>query len=256
MAGLSEIEWTDATWNPVSGCVMVSPGCTNCYAMRMAARLQAMEHPGYAAVTRKSGGRPVWTGSLHLNDAALEIPLRWRSPRRIFVNSMSDLFQDGVPGEFIRRVWNVMGRAKLAHLSDPHQTTREYACCREERTLATLPNVWLGTSVESFDYTDRIEVLRKVPAAVRFVSFEPLLGPVGRIELHEYPLGHCRRRVRSFCKADGRKMGDARFSRCATGRALPSSSSNGAAPTRRRSGRLLQGRTWDEYPETALLAAE
>jgi protein gp37 len=99
MAGLSDIEWTDATWNPISGCKILSPGCTNCYAMRMASRLQAMGHAAYADTTRKSGGRPVWTGVLHLNEAALDVPLRWRKPRRIFVNSMSDLFQDGVPDD-------------------------------------------------------------------------------------------------------------------------------------------------------------
>src|SRR5688572_9080070 len=105
MAGLSDIEWTDATWNPITGCAMVSPGCTNCYAMRMAARLQAMGHPLYQGVTRKSGGRPVWTGKVHLSVQALDIPLRWKKPRKIFVNSMSDLFQEDVPEEFIARVW-------------------------------------------------------------------------------------------------------------------------------------------------------
>src|SRR5471032_530214 len=94
-----------ATWNPISGCKILSPGCTNCYAMRMAARLQAMGHGAYEGVTRVSGDRSVWTGKIHLNDAALEAPLRWRNPKKIFVNSMSDLFQDGVPDQFIFRVW-------------------------------------------------------------------------------------------------------------------------------------------------------
>src|SRR5437870_9749392 len=106
MAGQSDIEWTEATWNPVAGCKIVSPGCTNCYAMRMAARLQAMGHPYYRGVTRKSGGRHVWTGNLNLNERALSAPLAWRTPRRIFVNSMSDLFQDGIPIEFITKIWN------------------------------------------------------------------------------------------------------------------------------------------------------
>ncbi len=127
MAGQSDIEWTDATWNPVSGCLMISPGCTNCYAMRMAGRLQAMEHPSYKAVTRKSGKRQVWTGKLHFNEAALEIPLRWRQPRRVFVNSMSDLFQDGVPADFIAKVWDVMERAALALIPGAHQTPRQHA---------------------------------------------------------------------------------------------------------------------------------
>src|SRR5688572_28225419 len=90
---------------------MVSPGCTNCYAMRMAARLQSMGHPAYENVTRKSGGRPVWTGRVNLVDSAFDAPMRWRTPRRIFVNSMSDLFQEGVPWDFVRKIWNVMASA-------------------------------------------------------------------------------------------------------------------------------------------------
>src|SRR4051812_20384901 len=111
MAGLSDIEWTDATWNPVTGCTILSPGCTNCYAMRMAARLQAMDHPAYRGVTRKSGKRQVWTGTVFENEKALEAPLAWRRPKRIFVNSMSDLFQDGVSNQFVARVWDVMARS-------------------------------------------------------------------------------------------------------------------------------------------------
>lgn len=107
----SSIEWTEATWNPLAGCSMASPGCTNCYAMRMASRLEAMGIEKYSGTTRKSGGRAVWTGRVNLSEAALDQPFQWRRPRRIFVNSMSDLFQDPVPVEFIRRVWNVMQSA-------------------------------------------------------------------------------------------------------------------------------------------------
>ena len=181
MAGLSDIEWTDATWNPISGCRILSPGCTNCYAMRMAARLQAMGHAAYADTTRKSGGRWVWTGTLHLNEEALSVPLGWRAPRRIFVNSMSDLFQDGVPDAFVRRVWDVMQEAHW-HVFQV-LTKRPENMARVVAGLPCLPNVWLGTSVENRDYTVRISTLRKIPAAVRFVSFEPLLGPVGKVNL-------------------------------------------------------------------------
>lgn len=183
MAGLSEIEWTDATWNPVSGCAMISPGCTNCYAMRMAARLQSMEHPSYAMTTRKSGGRPVWTGKIHLIDKALSVPLSWRKPRKIFVNSMSDLFQDGVPASFINRVWDTMEEA--------HWHTYQILTKRPDNMLSileglgrkALPNVWLGTSVESEEYKERIARLRDVSARVRFISFEPLIGSIGRVNL-------------------------------------------------------------------------
>src|SRR5271155_2962318 len=100
----TSIEWTDATWNPVAGCTVVSPGCTNCYAMRMAARLEAMGQPKYIGTTRRSGNRAVWTGQIRLDPDSLNVPSKWRSPRRIFVNSMSDLFHEDVPEDFIRRV--------------------------------------------------------------------------------------------------------------------------------------------------------
>src|ERR1700722_8286749 len=106
----TSIEWTDATWNPVAGCTVLSPGCTNCYAMRMAARLDAMGLNKYRGLTRKSGRRAVWTGKVRLDEAALSIPTRWRKPRRIFVNSMSDLFHDGASFAFITKVWSVMER--------------------------------------------------------------------------------------------------------------------------------------------------
>jgi protein gp37 len=183
MAGLSDIEWTDATWNPISGCTILSPGCTHCYAMRMASRLQAMGHPAYEGVTEKVKGRPVWTGRLHFNEAALEIPLRWRKPRKIFVNSMSDLFQDGVPDGFIRRVWQVMEQTPR-HIYQI-LTKRPENMVRTLRSggFRVLPNVWLGTSVETARYVGRIGVLRRVPAQVRFVSFEPLVASVGKVDL-------------------------------------------------------------------------
>src|ERR1043165_10181138 len=109
MAQQSKIEWTDVTWNPVAGCTIATAGCTNCYAMRMAARLEAMGMSKYAGLTRRSGGRSVWTGRVNLDPKSLSAPFRWRTPRKVFVNSMSDLFHEAVPNEFISRVWTVMG---------------------------------------------------------------------------------------------------------------------------------------------------
>jgi protein gp37 len=177
----TSIEWTDATWNPVAGCAVLSPGCTNCYAMRMAARLQAMGVHKYAGLTRKSGRRHVWTGTVRLDVDAIKIPLRWRKPRRIFVNSMSDLFHDDVPAEFVQKVWDTMGASP--------QHTYQILTKRPERMailtsgLPVLPNVWLGTSVESAEYLHRTNVLRKIDAAIRFISFEPLLGSVAAVDL-------------------------------------------------------------------------
>src|SRR5664280_2531209 len=102
----TSIEWTDATWNPVAGCTVISPGCTNCYAMRMAARLEAMSVQKYSGLTRRSGARSVWTGKITLDEKSLDTPRTWSKPRRIFVNSMSDLFHEAVPAEFVARAWH------------------------------------------------------------------------------------------------------------------------------------------------------
>jgi protein gp37 len=172
----TSIEWTDATWNPVAGCTVVSPGCTNCYAMRMAARLDAMGMKKYRGLTRKSGGRAVWTGKVRLDHNSLAIPATWKKPRRIFVNSMSDLFHDAVPAAFIASVWKAM-EATPQHTFQI-LTKRPDRMAEITAPLPVLKNVWLGTSVENADYLSRIDDLRKVNAAVRFISFEPLLGSV------------------------------------------------------------------------------
>ena len=178
----TKIEWTDVTWNPVAGCSIVSAGCTNCYAMRMAARLEAMGVVKYAGLTRKTGGRAKWTGRVFLDWAALDVPKRWKTPKKVFVNSMSDLFHDDVPLEFIRRVWSTME-------STPH--VFQILTKRPERMsqvmlaggLPRLTNVWLGTSVENAEVLHRLDWLRNTPAAVRFVSFEPLIGSVSQADL-------------------------------------------------------------------------
>lgn len=179
----TSIEWTDATWNPVAGCAIITPGCTNCYAMRMAARLEAMGVTKYDGLTRKSGGRYVWTGRIALDENSLSVPARWRKPRKVFVNSMSDLFHPDVPIEFIARVWAAMALAP--------QHTYQILTKRPDRmreVLAAiapnpLPQVWLGTSVEDSAVLSRLDDLRLTPAAVRFVSFEPLIGSVADANL-------------------------------------------------------------------------
>jgi protein gp37 len=246
VAGLSDIEWTDATWNPVAGCSILSPGCTNCYAMRMAARLQAMKHPAYQGVTRKSGMRFVWSGKITLNEAALAAPLGWKKPHRVFVNSMSDLFHDRVPAEFIERVWLTMAQADwhvFQVLTKRPERMRDFL---KDRPI--LSNVWVGTSVESAPFTSRIEALKKTPAAVRFVSFEPLLGPVGNVDLagvHWAIVGgesgpgarqmetDWVEEIRTAC----REHGVAFFFK------------QWGGTNKKVTGRLYQGRTWDEFPE-------
>jgi protein gp37 len=255
MSGPSDIEWTDATWNPVSGCLMISPGCTNCYAMRMAGRLQAMQHPSYKGVTRKSGKKQVWTGRIHTNDGALEVPLRWRQPRRVFVNSMSDLFQDGVPADFIKKVWDVMERA---HWHSFQVLTKRPDNMRDVLKAAKLPvldNVWLGTSVESAAYVDRIKILKSVPAAVRFVSFEPLIGPVGRPSLKGIDWAIVGGESGPSARPMDEKWVTAIQENCEkSGTAFFFKQWGGV--NKKKAGRELNGRTWDAYPRPLLVAAE
>lgn len=248
MAGLSDIEWTDATWNPIAGCTMVSPGCTNCYAMRMAARLQSMQHPSYLGTTRKSGGRPVWTGKFNLVEGALDAPRRWRKPRRIFVNSMSDLFQDGVPDEFIERVWRTMADANHHVYQVLTKRPENMRRAVDRLHLQPLPNVWLGTSVESAAYVSRVDELKSTPAGVRFISFEPLLSSVGRLDLHKIDWaivggesGPGARQIDSKwvdeIKSSCRKHGTAFFFK------------QWGGSNKKAAGRIFRGRTWDEFPQ-------
>lgn len=250
----SEIEWTEATWNPVAGCSLVSPGCTNCYAMRMAARLQAMRMPKYAGTTRKSGKRHVWTGRVNVDPRALAAPLLWRKPLRIFVNSMSDLFQEAVAEEFVRRVWHVMEQA--------HWHTFQVLTKRPEHMLSllskpafrVLPNVWLGTSVENEDLIGRIDVLRRTPAAIRFVSFEPLLAPISNPDLSDIHWAI----VGGESGPGARPMEtewveDLRDSCLRQGVAFFFKQWGGHR--KKTTGRTLGDRTWDDYPATVAAAA-
>ena len=170
MGDKSAIEWTDATWNPVTGCSKVSPGCKNCYAERLAARLEAMGNPRY---------RNGFEVTLHPDQ--LTLPLRWKGPRKIFVNSMSDLFHEAIPDDFIKQVFDVMAKADWHVFQILTKRAK-----RLEALAAQLPwpeNIWQGVSVESEEYTWRIRHLQEVPAAVRFISVEPLLGPISRLPL-------------------------------------------------------------------------
>jgi protein gp37 len=166
----TSIEWTDRVWNPVTGCTKISPGCKHCYAERMAKRLAGMGQPNY-----RNGFR------LTLQPQMLEVPLKWREPRRIFVNSMSDLFHVDVPLEYIQRVFDVMRRA------DWHQyqiLTKRSERLREMSPFLKWPQqVWMGVSVESDKYINRIDDLRQTKAAVKFLSLEPLLGPLPNLKL-------------------------------------------------------------------------
>lgn len=171
------------TWNPVAGCAVLSPGCTNCYAMRMAGRLQAMGMEKYQGLTRKTGGRHKWTGKIRLDHESLQAPLRVKKPSLIFVNSMSDLFHDDVPISYIKQVFRIIA-------ATPHHTY-QVLTKRAERLEAVgqqlnwPENLWMGVSVESAEYKFRISHLENSGARVKFLSLEPLLGPLGNLRLRK-----------------------------------------------------------------------
>jgi protein gp37 len=246
MAGVSDIEWTDATWNPIVGCSMVSPGCTNCYAMRMAARLESMGIDKYNGTTRKSGTRHIWTGRIRLDEKSLSIPLRWRKPRLIFVNSMSDLFHEKVPFTFIHRVWDVMensGNHKFQVLTKRPGRMVEFV--RERKVVPK--NVWLGTSVESPEHLSRIDEIRELPGPVRFISFEPLLARIMQPKLRNIDWiivgGESGPGARPIDEAwalellEAAKWFNAAFFFKQWG-----------GPVKKKAGRVLVGRTWNELP--------
>lgn len=234
MAMSSGIEWTQATWNPVTGCSKTSSGCRNCYAERMARRLQAMGQPNY---------RRGFQVTVH--PEMLELPLRWKKPLRIFVNSMSDLFHEDVPASFIADVFDVMNRTHW------HQFQVLTKRADRLRSLAEgLPwaaNIWMGVSVESREYVHRIEALRETGAAVKFISFEPLLAPIGGFPTQGIDWvivgGESGPRARPM---SAEWVVDIREEcRCS---GIPFFFKQWGGWNRKKSGRILEGRVWDETP--------
>lgn len=250
----TQIEWTDATWNPVAGCSIVSAGCTNCYAMEMAKRLEAMGVAKYDGLTRASGRRTVWKGVVREDWAALRIPYGWRRPRKIFVNSMSDLFHEGVSERFITEIWRVM--RETPHHNYQILTKRPSRMVEVlARTIPdVLPNVWLGTSVENAGVIERIDHLRAAPGVIRFISFEPLIGPVGRVDLTDVHWaivgGESGRNARPIRE----EWIDEIHEQCLEGGTAFFFKQWGTwgADNKRRSkktnGRVYRGRLWDEMP--------
>jgi len=235
MSTQSAIEWTEATWNPVTGCDKVSPGCAHCYAERMAKRLRAMGVSNYADGFE-----------LTLQPQMLDAPLKWRRPRRIFVNSMSDLFHAGVPASYIDEVFRVMGRASW------HQyqilTKRSERLLELDAQLPWAPHIWMGVSVENQRFVHRIDHLRRTSAFVKFLSLEPLLGPLDNLDLSSInwvivggesgprarpidPLWVIS--IRDQCRSAG----------------IPFFFKQWGGVFKSRTGRELEGRTWDEMPD-------
>ncbi len=234
MAANSHIEWTEATWNPVTGCTKISAGCKNCYAERLAQRLQAMGNYRY-----RNGF------DLKLHDDVIDLPKSWRIPRMIFVNSMSDLFHEQVPLDFIQRVFATM-RACPKHTFQI-LTKRSARLRRLARDLEWPQNVWMGVSVEDSRVLSRVEDLRRVPAAIRFLSCEPLIGSLASIDLtdiHWVIVGG-----ESGSKARPMKIEWVReiFRTCRKHN-VPFFFKQWGGVRKDLTGRLLRGRTYDEMP--------
>lgn len=254
MASNSHIEWTEATWNPIVGCSIISPGCTNCYAMRLAGRLEAMGSEKYAGLTRISGGRPKWKGFMRLHVPSLDVPKTWRRGRLVFVNSMSDLFHDRVHTNWIQSIFKVM--AETPRHRYQVLTKRPERALSLDEALPWPENIWLGASVENADYIDRIDALRQSSAHVKFLSLEPLLGPLDNLNLHGIDWviagGESGPGARPVDPAWIRSIRDECIKQ---GVAFHFKQWGGA--NKKKSGRILDGRTWDELPQSRpLVAAE
>ena len=235
MSDKSAIEWTDATWNPVTGCVQISPGCDHCYALRIAERFRGV--PGHHY---EQGF------DLRLWPSRLKLPLRWKEPRRIFVNSMSDLFHEDVPEALIVQVFDVMAQADW-HIFQV-LTKRPRRMAELAGTLSWPPHIWAGTSVELDRYAWRSNIyLREVPAAVRFVSAEPLLGPLPSLDL-----AHLDWLITGGESGPGHRPCDPTWVRDLRDRCLASSVAffhkQWGGMTFKSGGRLLDGRLWNEFP--------
>jgi protein gp37 len=236
MATQSAIEWTESTWNPVSGCTKISAGCLNCYAERMAKRLKAMGQERY-----KNGFK------LTLHPEALDEPCHWKKPRIVFVNSMSDLFHEQIPVEFIQDVFTVM--------NENEQHTFQILTKRSERLRELAPllewseNIWMGVTIENNDYVGRADDLRLTSAPVKFVSLEPLLGPIPDLEFDGIDWAIVGGESGPGARAMKEKWILDIKRKCKNENNTAFFFKQWGGVNKKKAGRLLRGRTWDNYPK-------
>lgn len=237
MSARSGIEWTEITWNPVTGCTKISPGCKNCYAERMSKRLRAMGMEKY---------REGFSVATH--HSSLAEPLKWKKPRLVFVNSMSDLFHESTPSDFIKAVFDVMNRAPQHTFQV--LTKRPARAVALEEKLNWTPNVWLGTSIESEEWLFRVNLLGKTGARTKFLSLEPLLGPLPNLDLNGI----------DWVIVGGESGPGARPMSPDWVREIRDTCVNSGTPFffkqwggvfKKKTGRALDGRTWDQMPAPA-----
>ncbi len=238
MAQGTSIEWTDATWNPVTGCTKISPGCQHCYAERLSHRLQAMGNYNYRN-----------DFDVTLQEQMLQLPFSWKRPHRVFVNSMSDLFHEEVPVEYIARVFEVM---KQAHW---HQfqvlTKRSEKLQQLAPTLVWADNIWMGVSVETKPYLYRIDHLRQTSAAVKFISFEPLLESLSAVDLQGINWAIVGGESGPGARPMERSWVVEILQACRQAH-IPFFFKQWGGTNKKRAGRLLDGRTWDEVPGSTI----
>ena len=230
----SKIEWTESTWNRVTGCTKITPGCKNCYAYTMAKRLKAMGNPRY-----KNGFE------VTLHEDLIKLPLTWKKPKKVFVNSMSDLFHDKVPIDFIKKVFDIMNQTPWHNYQ--LLTKRSDRLVELSPLFKWTPNIWQGVSVENNSVVNRINELKSIPAVVRFLSFEPLIGPLPHLNLegiHWVIVGgesgpaarpmkaEWARNIRDYCIEQH----------------IPFFFKQWGGVRKKLTGRVLDKRTWDEYP--------
>ena len=234
MAFRSSIEWTESTWNPVTGCSKISTGCEHCYAERMAERLKAMGQANYINGFKVT-----------LQPHMLELPLHWKKPQTVFVNSMSDLFHEEVPTSYVKKVFDVMRQAQRH--SFQVLTKRSERLAEIDHQLTWAPNIWMGVSVETERYRSRIDNLRETRAHVKFLSLEPLLGPLPDLELCGIDWvivggesGPKARPIQEDWVIDLRDQ-------CRRNR-VPFFFKQWGGTNKKKAGRVIEGRTWDELP--------
>jgi protein gp37 len=236
MATKSNIEWTESTWNPLTGCTKVSPGCKNCYAERMANRLKAMGQPNY-----------VNGFNLTIHPHTIELPLKWKKPQMIFVNSMSDLFHESVPVDFIHQIFDVMHKASWHTFQI--LTKRSLRLLELDNKISWPMNVWMGVSVENSEYTYRINHLRSTHAQIKFMSLEPLLGPVENLNLTEIDWvivgGESGPGARPIHEEWITNIRD----QCLISQ-IPFFFKQWGGVRKKNNGRILQGQIWSEIPTT------
>lgn len=255
----TQIEWTDATWNPVAGCTIQSAGCTNCYAMQMTQRLEAMGIEKYRGLTRKSGSRTVWNGVIKEDRSSLGIPLAWKKSRKIFVNSMSDLFHEQVSEKFILDVWQIMRETPRHNYQILTKRPDRMAEIVGRCVPNALPNVWLGTSIEDDQVTSRIDDLRNVPAAIRFISFEPLIGAVGSVDLSNIHWAIVGGESGRLARPIREEWIDEIYDHCVNQNVAfffkqwGTWGKDNKRRSKKANGREYRGRMWDEMPKAASL---